>query len=526
MATIITDQFRISNAKNFISMASTGQNTYYAFIGLPNPEDIESTWNRFPPSPRDSFEQENDYWDTTIALKKINASDIRPVIRKISWESGVTYDMYRHDISRIKPSNPSGALSLYNSNYYVLTVDFKVYICLSNGTDPENPLGRPSLDEPQFTDLEPRSAGVSGDGYIWKYLYTLPPSDILKFDSINFIPVPSNWDNGPENAIIRNNASTSGQLKIVNILNRGSGIGTGNEIYTNIPIVGDGDGAEATIVINNNTEVESITISNGGIDYTYGTVDFVSGGLPVGTTQPQFEVIIPPNGGHGYDIYRELGSYYLCLYAKFENDNENPDFIIENQVARVGIVENPLQYDSSSLLTADKISSLYAVKLVGITNLNDYKIATFNSDSYITQTVGTGITAVGRVVSYDSETGVLKYWQDKRNVGFNTDGSQDTSPVYGLTQNRFTSNILTGGSLIVSGGSINLNIDSSFGSVVNPGITTIINNKTYQLGQLFIGGVSNPEVKKYSGDIIYVDNRPAITRSQNQKEFLKAILRF
>ena len=36
----------------------------------------------------------------------------------------------------------------------------------------------------------------------------------------------------------------------------------------------------------------------------------------------------------------------------------------------------------------------------------------------------------------------------------------------------------------------------------------------------------DPEVKKYSGDIIYVDNRPSITRSTNQKEDIKVILQF
>ena len=41
-----------------------------------------------------------------------------------------------------------------------------------------------------------------------------------------------------------------------------------------------------------------------------------------------------------------------------------------------------------------------------------------------------------------------------------------------------------------------------------------------------IDGVSNPEVTKYSGNIIYVDNRPAITRSSNQKEDIKVILQF
>ena len=29
------------------------------------------------------------------------------------------------------------------------------------------------------------------------------------------------------------------------------------------------------------------------------------------------------------------------LYSRIENDNENPDFITGNQIARVGVVENP-----------------------------------------------------------------------------------------------------------------------------------------------------------------------------------------
>ena len=39
-------------------------------------------------------------------------------------------------------------------------------------------------------------------------------------------------------------------------------------------------------------------------------------------------------------------------------------------------------------------------------------------------------------------------------------------------------------------------------------------------------GISGPEVKRYSGDIIYVDNRPSIVRSVNQKEDIKVILQF
>ena len=38
--------------------------------------------------------------------------------------------------------------------------------------------------------------------------------------------------------------------------------------------------------------------------------------------------------------------------------------------------------------------------------------------------------------------------------------------------------------------------------------------------------VLNPEVKKYSGNMLYIDHRPAITRSSNQKEDIKVILQF
>ena len=42
----------------------------------------------------------------------------------------------------------------------------------------------------------------------------------------------------------------------------------------------------------------------------------------------------------------------------------------------------------------------------------------------------------------------------------------------------------------------------------------------------FAQGLANPEVEKYSGDIIYVDNRAAVTRSSQQKEDIKIVLEF
>jgi len=517
MAAIITDQLRILNAKNFVAGVQSSQNSYYAWIGLPNATSYQSDWDVDPPSPKDSLNQSNEYWDTMLALKKIASADVSEVVRKNTWTSGTTYDMWRNDINRDNQSYPSNATDIYFADYYVMNEDYRVYICLYNNAKPENDFqGGPSLDQPTFTDLEPREAGSSGDGYIWKYLYTIKPSQAIKFDSTNYIPVPTDWDTNSTDAAVRDNAATSGQLKIVTIRSRGVGLGTANATYTKVPIEGDGSGAEATIVMSNDSTVDSITVSNGGSGYTYGTVDLAAGGVPTGTTAPTFNVIIPPDGGHGKDIYRELGAFNVLVYARFENDSENPDFITGNQFARVGLVENPLQDGTTTLLQGNSVSALYALKLTGI----GYSTASFTADAKILQTVGLGSTAVGRVASYDQTTGVLKYWQDRTNNGFTFAGAAGVTTT-GYNDFPFTSSPGSGGSVAITGGDISLNIETSF-----TGLSTEINNRTYYLGQSFTEGVSQPESKKYSGNIVFVDNRPSVTRSSSQKEDVKIILQF
>ena len=516
MAAIITDQIRILNAKNFVAGVSTSTNSYYTFVGLPNPTEIQSDWDSDPPAPTDNFKSENEYWDTIIALKKITDSDVKQVVRKNTRASGTTYDYYRSDYSITnKPKHAQGA-SLYSANYFVVNSDYRVYICLQNGTDPENLEGKPSLDEPTFTDLEPKAAGTSGDGYIWKYLYTIKPAELIKFDSTEYMPVPKDWSSSTDNASVRDNA-VDGGLKVVVIQNRGVGLGTANRTYTRVPIKGDGSGAECTVVVNADQKIGSVTISNEGSNYTYGTVDLVAGGLPAPDTWPQLDVVIPPQGGHGSNIYRELGATNVLLYSRIENDTENPDFVTSNQIARIGVICNPKAYGSTSILSLDKASATYAVRLTG----TGYSSVTFTDDSIVTQTTGTGVTAIGKVINYDQTTGVLKYWQDRTMAGFTTVGIATTSPIYGYKMNRFTADIASGGSVTVVGGSSNLSISTNFS-----GVSTSINNKTYYLGQTFTNGISNPEVKPYSGNMIYVDNRPAITRSSNQKEDIKVILQF
>jgi hypothetical protein len=534
MPAIITDQLRISNAKSFVERISSNETSYYCFIGLTNSEEIKLDWDQFPPSPKDSLNEENNYWDTIISLKKILSGDVRQLIRKTEWTSGDIYDMYRHDITRDiginidKRSKPSNSTTLYLSNYYVVNSDFRVYICLFNGAAVENNFqGVPSLDEPTFTDLDPRPAGTSGDGYIWKYLYTIKPSEIIKFDSIDYIPVPRNWGDEGESITVKNHAKTSDQIKICTIRNRGRGLGQPG-VFTNIPIVGDGVLGEVSITIGNDSRVDSVQVTNGGKDYTFASIDWKSVGITASEEDPIFDVIIPPRGGHGFDIYRELGAYYVLVYSRFENDTNNPDFIIGNKISRVGLIENPKRFQTEETLNLDTASSVFALKLKGISpNDDEFKTTIFTPNSTISQNIGSGVTAIGRVISYDSETGVLKYWQDRSNVGFNYDGTENKNPEYGLNLHRFSASDSVidpelPGDIKIQGGTKGLEIDISFGTEQLP--SSSINN--INLGQSFIKGISNPEVQKYTGNIVYVDNRPSILRNINQKEDVKIVLQF
>src|SRR6056300_757727 len=181
MAAIVTDQFRILNAGNFVESVGKDSNSYYVFVGLANPAASgygrESDWDTDTPTPTDNFDYMNFVGDASLYGKKVTSANTKRLVRRIDWASGTKYEMYRHDysISNLSPITKSSRL--YDSNYYVINSEYKVYICIDNGSSGINTTGNASLDEPTFTDLEPSRAGVSGDGYTWKYLFTISPSD-------------------------------------------------------------------------------------------------------------------------------------------------------------------------------------------------------------------------------------------------------------------------------------------------------------------------------------------------------------
>jgi len=520
MSAIVTDQFRILNASNFVDSFDNSSNSYYVTVGLPNPAKVgfgrTTTWNTNPPAPIDSFSNINHSADTILYGRKISSSNVRRIIRRIDWVVGTRYEMYRDDYSIVNPSPLTNASRLYDANYYVLNQDFRVYICIENGSSGTNPKGNVSQDQPTFTDLEPSRAGDSGDGYIWKYLFTISPSDIIKFDSTEYITVPNNWATTSDSQIkpVRDAADSvvyENQIKTVFIEKGGANYAAASG--TELNLLGDGTGGKVKVTTSGG-KITNATVVTGGKNYTYAIVDL--GPLNSNTTGTSAKLVpvIPPSRGHGYDIYKELGTDKVLVYARF--DDSTKDFPVDTSFAQVAIVKNPTSIGSTQIYTDNTFTGLFSLKFTTVSVSGTPTIG-----EKIEQSLASGGKAVGYVASYDNETKVLKYFRD-RSLYFNQT-TQDQQDYVGITTNgAFNSFEATSSQVRGTSSSFTGTIDSGFsGITTNPTGSKLIN-----LGVNFTNGLASPEINKGSGEIIYLDNRPIISRNLRQKEDIKIVLEF
>lgn len=514
---IVTDKLKLINCTNFINDVSN--NDYYIFIGLPNAQSFYPNWDSSRPDPTDNFLYLNSYRDNILGVKKITSSDIIRVIPKVTWSFGRKYDMYRHDYGVYNQTSITQSTRLYDSSYYVVNSEYRVYICINNGSSPINQnSGVISTQEPIHTDLEPQQ---ETDGYVWKYLYTLSPSDVLKYDSTDYISVPNNWSTSTNSEIsrVRDNA-ISGKIETI-LIEDNNALYNINGTITNVPIKGDGIGGTASVTFGEDQKPLYVNVTNGGSGYTFATLDLDSIIPASSLTKAIFNVIIPPPGGHGKDIYTELGSHRALIYSRIENNSTNPDFIIGNQFSRIGIIKglrpNNVSDQSESRFTDDSGSGVYAMKLSdSVTNFTE------PYDSVITQL---NTDAIGNLVSFDSTTKILRYIQPRTNCidTYPTESNivfDYNYPHSGInTSSNYKLNTFNSTSITINGNSYD--IDSSL-----TGNTIDLGGSTYYLGQNFINGLSNPDINIKSGEIIYVDNRESVTRSSQQREDIKIILEF
>ena len=483
MATINTNDLRIKNAKNLISSFNVGIDALaYLFVGRvePWPDD------NLPPVPQNNYQTFNTTYDNMYAMRKISTLDTYHMIPKVNWASGSTYDYYRQDYSTFNRAF-SGASSLYECLWVVRNQTGNIYVCLNNNGNTA------STVEPQNTSNQPF---VTADGYQWQRIYNLSSENYLAFSTDDFMPIT-------QTDVV---TAVNGAISTVIIENQGAGfttspVGAPNQIpFYYCHIDGDGSGAVAKVTVSNDF-VSEIEVVRAGSGYTYGTLNFIAnecyGSLvdldadknrlnPGGDGTFRSTVIVPPPGGWGTDIVRELGGTRVGVFSDLAY---NLFQYFESSFRQIGILQDA-KFTQNNPTT---VEACYAAQVTGLVAGTTYSMGETITQTQVVD--GVSRLAKGLVVGYDKDSGVIRYTQSSANV--DVDGQlyrfSGTNNITGLTS----------------------------GVVGTPTTNTdIVTDITLS------EGYAQPEVVKYSGIMTYLSNISPVVRDPLQTERISLLISF
>ena len=151
--------------------------------------------------------------------------------------------------------------------------------------------------------------------------------------------------------------------------NRGVGIGTANTTYTKVPIKGDVMEQNVLLLLTT-ILVESITVSNGGSGYSFGTVDTVAGGLPTGTTSPVFDVIVPHKGDMVQISIENLG--HLEFWLLKMKTIPRSKHITGNQISKMGWTKSKCIWNFDSFNKVKGKCSWWSVLVLDIATYQQF----------------------------------------------------------------------------------------------------------------------------------------------------------
>jgi hypothetical protein len=486
----------------------------YVTIGNHVPYANESS----PNSIVDSVSDEKSVWDNMYAAKRITGNDVELVIPRVNWTSNTKYKQYDDRIS--VDDLLTGNTTLNVKPMYVLTASRNVYKCLSNNAS-ANSTVEPSGD---FTTANGTIS--TADGYIWKYLYNVKPTN--RFLTTDWIPAPIstnkldynvsetspiegevttivvlNGGTGYAHPTINATAFGTGVTTITlanttnvaaNMIVTGTGIATGSLVtavnavtsvitidtatnangggttanalsfLTRIYIQGDGASLEASANIVNSA-ISKVTVDVTGSGYSYANATIYGSGTGANT-----RVILPPKFGHGFNSAKELDATNVMVSERIGSVDSTENGLISTDTSfrQYGLLRDPYKYGNTSPV----ISS--------------------NANTVISQT--TNITLIAGT-NFELNEFVYQGASSNSAYFYGFVNSQTANEVR-LTKVRGT--ITVGGLLIGANSGVN---------------RTVVK-------------LTNPEFQPYTGDILYAENIEKVTRADGQAENIKFVIRF
>jgi len=133
-----------------------------------------------PPTPLDTISNQYNILNNLIAIKKIDPKFVTLALPRINWEAGQVYTMYEHDSGEeIIPNN------------YVMTEDnnqYNVYKCINNKAYFDGAY-QEVISTVKPTGTDPDDILTTGDGYRWKFMYSILLDEAMKFLTEDYMPV-------------------------------------------------------------------------------------------------------------------------------------------------------------------------------------------------------------------------------------------------------------------------------------------------------------------------------------------------
>ncbi len=474
----------------------------------------------------DSVIDEKLAWENMIAAKRITGNDVELVIPLNNWTANTKYKQYDDAIKLDELLTGNNSLNV--RPMYVYTSERNVYKCLSNNFS-SNSTVEPTGD---YTSSNGNITTV--DGYIWKYMYNVKPSN--KFLSDEWIPSPAgiqqldygvssiNLVDGELTTIVVQNSGSGyyennvsvlpifitgcTRLTLANTTNvaanmtvSGTGIAPGtfissidvpnNNIFlstatsasgggnttanqisltTRVFIDGDGIGAVAAPTVNAAGFVTKVSVTTIGTGYSRANAFVFGTG-----TGASLRVIRDMKFGHGYNPARELGANSVMVVSRIGeiDSTENGKIPANTTFRQYGIFVNPHKYGEANV-----VSSVNATPVVS---------------------QATEITLI---------TGPLYSLSEFAYQGFPNDTTTANTVAHGFVLDQTTNQVrLT-------------NVRGAF----RPGLP--LRGASSGVNDRLIVSVKNPEFQPFSGDVLYTENATKTTRADGQAEDIKLIVRF
>ncbi len=303
------------------------KNNIYITIGRVLPWDNPTSGDENPITPLSDFSSQLDSLARVISAKRLSASSVRLAIQRYDWDITGTsvYSAFDPAVEDFNYVNPM-----------FVFVDNNIYKCLNNNG------GVASSTKPTGTSQNPFV--TAGDSYLWQYMATVDPGDVVQFLTDSYVPVALKLTNdGSPQWNVQANAKSQSISSII-LTNGGTLYTTPPTVTVSAPTGVGGINAVASAIVVGGI-IQSIQMSNVGTGYLTTPVITISGGGGSGGTAT---AVLAPKDGNGSNILSELGARYAVVYAQF-NDGEGGYFptVGENDFRQIGLIMDPVDINNA-----------------------------------------------------------------------------------------------------------------------------------------------------------------------------------